>query len=94
MVVRAAEDGIVKLAGEVDKLSKLGNIVIIYHRNDIATVYANVEDVSVSEEDEVHKSQKIGTVDSSTSKDKATCYFEIRYKLEPRDPLIFLGEPA
>lgn len=92
--VRAADAGNIKLAGEWEKMPDLGKIVIIFHSNNFTTVYAHLKSVKVSEGSKVKRGQPIGTVGRSGDVSQPMCYFEVRYKLEPRDPLIFLGEPS
>ncbi len=90
--VKAAEAGRVKMAGLWDSLPELGKIIIIVHNQNFVTVYAHLSKTSVSEGDQVNRGEKIGVVGKSGTTEKKLCYFEIRYKLEPRDPLLFLGE--
>jgi len=91
-VAKAAEEGNIKLAGSWDKMPELGKIVIIFHSHDFTTVYAHLKSLSVSEGETVSRGQPIGTVGQTGAVDRSVCYFEVRYELEPRDPLIFLGE--
>ncbi|MFB6346368.1 MAG: peptidoglycan DD-metalloendopeptidase family protein [bacterium] len=92
--VRAADDGNIKLAGEWEKMPDLGKIVIIFHSNDFTTVYAHLKSVKVSEGSKIERGEPIGTVGRTGDVKQPMCYFEVRYKLEPRDPLIFLGESS
>jgi lipoprotein NlpD len=91
-LVKAAEEGNIKLAGSWDKMPELGKIVIIFHSHDFTTVYAHLKSLNVSEGETVNRGQPIGAVGQTGAVDRAMCYFEVRYELEPRDPLIFLGE--
>jgi lipoprotein NlpD len=91
--VYAVEDGNVKMAGVWESVPKLGNIVIILHRENFATVYAHLSEVKVEEGSQVHRGDEIGLVGKSGTVDKTLCYFEIRYKLKPIDPLLLLGDP-
>ena len=91
--VNAADAGIVKMAGVWESVPQLGNIVIILHSGDFATVYAHLDSLDVSEGDRVSRGEKIGMIGQTGYVDKNLCYFEIRYKLKPRDPLLFLGDP-
>lgn len=91
-LVKAAEEGNIKLAGSWEKMPELGKIVIIFHSHDFTTVYAHLKSLNVSEGETVNRGQPIGTVGQTGAVDRAMCYFEVRYELEPRDPLIFLGE--
>lgn len=91
-LVKAAEEGNIKLAGSWEKMPQLGKIVIVFHSHDFTTVYAHLDDVRISEGESVSRGDIIGEVGRSGDVDRAMCYFEVRYNLEPRDPLIFLGE--
>lgn len=91
-VVKAAEDGNVKMAGSWKKMPELGKIVIIFHSNNFTTVYAHLGEIRVSEGELINKGQVLGTVGRIGTVDRSACYFEVRYELEPRDPLIFLGK--
>lgn len=91
-LVKAAEEGNIKLAGSWDQMPELGKIVIIFHSHDFTTVYAHLKSLNVSEGETVERDEPIGTVGRTGNVDRPVCYFEVRYKLEPRDPLIFLGE--
>jgi len=93
-LVKAAEKGNIKLAGSWDKMPKLGKIVIVFHSNDFTTVYAHLQDLRVAEGQKIDRGDVIGTVGRTGTVDRSMCYFEVRYNLEPRDPLIFLGEPS
>lgn len=92
--VKAAETGRVKMAGHWDSLPEFGKIVIIVHNEDFVTVYAHLSKTTVSEGQRVDRGNRIGIVGQSGAASKNLCYFEIRYDLKPRDPLLFLGEPG
>ncbi|MGM0380486.1 MAG: peptidoglycan DD-metalloendopeptidase family protein [bacterium] len=92
--VKAIESGNVKLAGRWEAEEKLGKIVIIYHNEEFASVYAHLDDLSVREGEKVERGQVIGKVGKSGMVDKPQCYLEIRYNLQPEDPLLFLEEPV
>ncbi len=92
--VRAVEEGNVKLAGTWEDLPQLGNLVIILHPEDFASVYAHLGSLTVNEGDHVGSGEKIGEVGSSGDVRQPTCYFELRYKGKARDPILFLGEPT
>lgn len=93
-LVRAAETGNVKLAGEWDQLPELGKIVIMFHTNHLTTVYAHLKSIRVSEGDRVKQGEPLGEAGQTGEVRRPACYFEIRYRLEPRDPMLFLEEPA
>ncbi len=56
-------------------------------------LYAHLADVHVSGGQTVERGEKIGIAGSTGAVKGEALYFEIRYNLEPRDPLLFLGEP-
>ncbi len=89
----AAEAGEVKLAGLWDSLPELGKIIIIAHDQEFVTVYAQLAEVEVAAGQTVRQGDKIGVAGDIDMVEGKTVYFEIRYNLEPRDPILFLGEP-
>lgn len=93
-LVRAAETGNVKLAGEWDQLPELGKIVIMFHTNNVTTVYAHLKSIRVTEGDRVQQGEPLGEAGQTGEVRRPACYFEIRHRLKPRDPLLFLAEPA
>ncbi len=92
--VKAVESGNVKLAGRWEAEERLGKIVIIYHNEEFASVYAHLDNLEVREGERVERGQVIGEVGESGMVDKPQCYLEIRYNLQPEDPMLFLEEPA
>ncbi len=92
--VRAAEQGNIKLAGNFDAMPGFGKIVIIFHGHDFQTVYAHLKTLRVSEGEAVDRNETIGTAGSTGKVERPVCYFEIRYKVKPHDPMIFLGEKS
>lgn len=95
--VKAMESGTIRLARSVEEppeLQEFGNLVMIFHNDNFVSVYAHLDQVNVSKGDSVKRGQKLGTAGSSGYVEQPSCYFQIRYKVKPRDPLLFLGEPA
>lgn len=94
--VKAMESGRVRLAEEVDEppeLKQLGNLVMIFHNDNFVSVYAHLDKIDVQKGDDVNRGQTIGTAGKTGYVDQVSCAFQIRYKVEPRDPLLFLGDP-
>jgi murein DD-endopeptidase MepM/ murein hydrolase activator NlpD len=87
----AASDGKVLYAG--DKLSGFGQMVIIDHGGDLATVYAHNRRNLVRVGDQVSRGQVIGEVGSTGNATAPHCHFEIRSNAKPINPLLLLPEP-
>jgi len=95
--VKAMEAGTIRLAGRVDdprELEQFGKLVMVFHNDNFVSVYAHLDKINVNKGDDVSKGEVIGTAGQTGYVDQASCYFQIRYKVKPRDPLLFLGEPA
>lgn len=95
--VKAMEAGTIRLAKRVEKppeLEQFGNLVMIFHNDNFVSVYAHLDKMNVEKGDRVERGQTIGSAGSTGYVDQPSCYFQIRYKVKPRDPLLFLGEPA
>lgn len=92
--IKAIETGNIKLAGQWDAEEALGKIIIIYHNQEFASVYAHLDNLTVSEGESVERGQIIGEVGKSGMVDKPQCYLEIRYNLVPKDPMLFLEDSS
>jgi len=95
--VSAMESGVVRLAKEVDdppELKQLGKLVMIFHSDNFVSVYAHLDKIAVEKGDDVNRGEQIGRAGSTGYVDQDSCYFQIRYKVQPRDPLLFLGDPS
>lgn len=84
--VKAFCNGTVIYAGS-DKLPEYGNMVLIKHRNDIVSMYAHLNKISVKKNAKVRVGDIIGTV-GKTGEDiqKPQLYFQIMKGNEPLDP--------
>jgi len=92
--VKAAASGEVKMAGLWESYPEFGKIIIIAHEGEFVTVYAHLDETKVTRGDTVEGGEQIGVVGSTGVAEGDVTYFELRYQLEPRDPLLFLGEPG
>ena len=81
--VRAAGDGKVIYAG--DKLPGFGNIVLLQHDDDWASVYAHLGRLDVKNNDRVTQGQQIGQMGGAEP-----MHFEIRYRAKTVDPKLAL----
>ncbi len=85
--VKAANYGKVIFA---DENGGYGLVVIILHSNSIMSLYAHLDEISVSEGDYVRKNTTIGTVGESGRATGPHLHFEIRENEEAIDPIMFL----
>jgi murein DD-endopeptidase MepM/ murein hydrolase activator NlpD len=86
-LVTAAAAGTVIFAG---RQSGYGAIVILRHREDLATVYAHASALLVSEGDDVEQGTPIARVGSSGRTTGPHLHFEVRRGTRPRNPLLYL----
>jgi len=88
--VRAACDGKVIYSG--DELKGYGNLIIIKHDGDYATVYAHNKINYVKAGDKVKKGQIIAEVGKTGNATVPHLHFEIRWKAKPINPRLLLPE--
>jgi len=89
-LVKAVYDGKVIYSG--DELKGYGNLIIIKHDNDYATVYAHNKVNYVKEGDKVKKGQVIGEVGRTGNATSPHLHFEIRWRAKPINPRLLLPE--
>jgi murein DD-endopeptidase MepM/ murein hydrolase activator NlpD len=89
--VHAADGGTVIFSGA---LHGYGNVVIISHDDDYATVYAHNQVNLVPEGARVVRGQTIARIGTSGRTTGANLHFEVRYKNVAHNPLAYLPEPA
>ncbi|SLN44350.1 Murein hydrolase activator NlpD precursor [Pseudoruegeria aquimaris] len=82
--VKAAKDGVV---AAITQDTNNVNIVVLKHADNLLTVYAGVDAVSVKKGDKVSRSQQIAKVRAA---DPSFLHFEVRQGLESVDPMEFL----
>src|SRR5208282_3432886 len=88
--VRAADGGVVIFAGQ---LHGYGNVVIVGHNADYATVYGHNEVNLVNEGTHVTCGQMLARIGSSGRTTGANLHFEVRHDNVARNPLAYLPEP-
>jgi murein DD-endopeptidase MepM/ murein hydrolase activator NlpD len=82
--VQAAEAGTVAaITSDADQVP----IIVVKHTNDLLTVYANVEGITVKKGDRVRRGQKIAALRGG---DNAYVHFEVRKGFESVDPEPYL----
>lgn len=83
----ASKEGVVIQAGSY---SGYGNAVIIDHGGGVATLYAHMSDVEVSNGQAVSQGEIVGLVGCTGSCTGDHLHFEVRVNGSPRDPLDYL----
>ena len=89
--VRAADDGEVVYS---DVLRGYGNVIIVRHTENFATVYAHNQRNQTHEGQRVHRGEVIGSVGESGRTTGSNLHFEVRQDNVARNPLYFLPVPA
>jgi len=85
--IHAASGGVVTAAGYK---SGYGNMVEIYHGNDLVTRYAHASKLKVKAGDIVERGQEIAAVGSTGHSTGPHLHFEVRMAGHPLDPVLFL----
>jgi septal ring factor EnvC (AmiA/AmiB activator) len=87
---RCVGDGYVQYAGFIDAY---GLTVVVNHDPAHATVYANLNQLNVSEGQVVRRGEVLGVVGETGVTDGGgpRLHFEVRYNQTPQDPLTWLG---
>ncbi len=86
-IIRAADSGIVDIAGWV---RGYGRLVRINHQNGFFTYYGHCSKLLVKVGDKVEKGEEIALVGATGRATGPHLHFEIRYLEVPSDPLFFL----
>ncbi len=89
--VRAACDGVVAYAG--NGLRGYGNVVILRHAGNLATVYAHNHALQVKQGDVVTRGQIIARSGQTGHVTAPHLHFEVRLGSIARDPLGYLSRP-
>lgn len=89
--VHAAGSGVVIYVG---RMHGYGNIVIIRHAGNYATVYAHDEANFVHEGERVTRGEEIGEIGTSGHTTGPNLHFEVRYDNIAHNPLSFLPPPS
>lgn len=87
--VAAAAEGEVIYKGQ---LRGYGTILILRHSEDLATVYAHLNEIYASDHQHVRQGEPIGTVGNSGQSEGAHLHFEVRVKNVARNPMFYLSE--
>ena len=87
--VLAVNDG--EVIYSANEIRGYGNVIVIQHKDELVSVYANNQFNYVRKGDQVERGQLIGDVGQLFNEDQAGLYFEIRYDGKPEDPFSYLG---
>ena len=85
-IIKAVDDGTVVFTGE---FRSYGKMVIVDHKGIFFSVYGQLNNISVKEDQKVVRQEQIAKVGSGES---SVLYFEIRQYNVPEDPLLWLKE--
>lgn len=85
--VASVYDGVVM---HTDTAWGLGWFVIVEHYGGYYTLYANLDEITVSKDQKVHTGEVLGTIDVDRDENTPYLYFEIRIHDKAVDPLIWL----
>jgi lipoprotein NlpD len=89
--VRSADAGTVIYAGQ---LRGYGNVIIVQHSGDYATVYGHNRRNLVRVGQQVAQGEQIGEIGTTGRTDGANLHFEVRRGNRPQNPLAYLPPPA
>lgn len=89
--VFASGDGVVLYSGKTIK--GYGNLIIVKHGYELATVYAHNDKNLVKRGDRVRRGQRIALVGQSGQATAPHLHFEVRYREYSHDPLKYLPAP-
>ena len=85
-IIKAVDDGTVVFTGE---FRSYGKMVIVDHKGIFFSVYGQLNNISVKEDQKVVRQEQIARVGSG---ENSVLYFEIRQYNVPEDPLLWLKE--
>jgi murein DD-endopeptidase MepM/ murein hydrolase activator NlpD len=88
--ILAAEKGTVIYTGR--GFHGYGNLIVIEHGNEWATLYAHLSSITVKEGDEVQRGQEIGLMGSTGHSTGSHLHFEMRHNRQPVNPMAYLPE--
>lgn len=70
--------------------SQYGRIVIVKHEEPFVTIYAHLDEVSVTKGHKVKRLDSLGTVGTTGGVDSPRLYFQVRKNRTPVDPERYL----
>jgi murein DD-endopeptidase MepM/ murein hydrolase activator NlpD len=88
--VLAADDGKVTYSGNT--IRGYGNMIVLKHAGNLATVYAHNRKNLVHEGEMVRRGQKIAEVGETGRATGSHCHFEVRLGKQAVNPLFYLKE--
>jgi len=86
--VQVVHDGTVLYA---DWFRGYGRLLVVDHGHDFYSLYAHASELLVETGDKVRSGQTIARVGETGSLEGPQLYFELRYRGEPQDPLVWLS---
>ena len=86
-MVKASKDGKIIFTGWQ---SVYGNFIMIKHDNNIITLYAHLESISIKNGQQINQGDVIGKMGSTGRTTGPHLHFEVRIKDKPVNPLSYL----
>ena len=86
--IMASERGVVIYTGH--GFHGFGNLIVIEHNGEWATLYAHLSKILIKEGDEVKQGQQIGLMGRTGHATGVHLHFEIRHNRQPVNPLAYL----
>lgn len=88
--ILAAERGVVIYTGK--GFSGYGNLIVIEHNDEWATLYAHLDEIDVKEGEQVTRGQSIGKMGRTGHASGVHLHFELRHNRQPVNPMAYLPE--
>ena len=88
--ILASERGVVIYTGK--GFHGYGNLIVIEHGTEWATLYAHLSEIDVKEGDQVTRGQSIGKMGRTGHATGSHLHFEMRHNRQPVNPMAYLPE--
>ncbi len=88
--ILSAERGVVIYTGK--GFRGYGNLIVIEHNEEWATLYAHLDEIDVREGDQVTRGQPIGKMGRTGHASGVHLHFELRHNRQPVNPMAYLPE--
>ncbi len=87
--IKAVQNGVVVYVGNT--LENFGNIILIQHSQGWVSAYAHTDNIKVKKGDSITQGQIIAEVSNTGGVVQPQLHFELRQKVKPMDPLVYLN---
>ena len=86
--VRVVEDGVVAYHG--DEVKGFGNLVLVSHGRGWTSAYAHLGAIDVRQGQKVKRGEVLGRVGTSGHVSRSQLHFELRYRRQAVDPMLYM----